>query len=65
MLARDEAQAFEEVRFANKAVALDVISQLVQQHSHHVDARAAGKHHQQEMYIVAAADQLITADAAK
>jgi hypothetical protein len=64
MLAEDEAQALEEVRFANKAVALDVISQLVQKHSQHVDARAAGKHPQREMYIAAAADQLITADAA-
>jgi hypothetical protein len=64
MLAQDEAQAVEEVRFANKAVALDVISQLVQQHSQHVDARATGKHPQQKICVAAAADQLSTADGA-
>jgi hypothetical protein len=64
MLAPDEAQAVEEVRFANKGVALDVISQLVQRHSQHVDARATGKLSQQELCVAAAADQLSTADLA-
>jgi hypothetical protein len=39
-LAPDEAEAVEEVWFAHKAVALDVISQLAQKHSQHVEARA-------------------------
>ena len=62
MLAPNQTQAVEEVRFANKAVALDIISQLVQQHSQHVDARETGKLAQQQAIIPTAAPLMRTVD---
>jgi hypothetical protein len=65
MLAPHEAQVVEEIRFANKGVALDFIAQLAQQHSQHVEARETGNLLQPEVHVAAAAHQLHIADTAK